>query len=134
VPVAEIGQVVNAPRHERGVAEVGLRGVFGACGVADGDERQAGLLQPAHPAVLQRDLHQDDPIDPPTADVPLEGSVVVTAGRREKDVEVGAGRGLDHAGDEAQLPVRQSQAGRGMTGPRVRVRPCFRARAATLGR
>ena len=76
------------------------------------DERQPGLLQPGHPGVLQPDLHQDDAVDPPAGDDPLEGAVVVAAGRGQQHVEVGAGGRLDDAGDEAQLHVGQALAGR----------------------
>ncbi len=112
VAVAEVGEVVDALGDQGGVVEVHPGGAPRVGGVPDRDERQAGLPEPVDPLVLQPDLHQDDAVDPAAADDPFEGPVVVAAGGREQHVEVRAGGGLDHAGDEPELHVGQPQAGR----------------------
>ncbi|MFF3911889.1 hypothetical protein ACFYZB_00185 [Streptomyces sp. NPDC001852] len=79
----------------------------------DTDERQPGILQAPHARILQADLHRNDAVDTAFRDQPLEGTVVVLAGRGQQYIQVDPGGGVDHAGDEVQLHVCEPLAGRG---------------------
>jgi hypothetical protein len=102
---------VNAPVDHGGVVDVDPAHLVGAGRVPDADERQLGVLQPANPGVLEADLHQNDSVDAPSGEEALERSVVVAPGGGQQDVQVGTGRGFDHAGHKTQLHVGQTPAG-----------------------
>lgn len=105
--VPQIGEVAHAVLDQAGVVDVDPGHLLVASRVPDADEGQPGVMQPTGTRVLQADLHENHTVHAALRNQPLEGTVVIPAGRGQQHIQVDPGGGVDHAGDEVQLHVRE---------------------------
>ncbi len=101
--VAQVREVVDTGRGQRGVVEADPPVVLRPRGAADADGGEVLREEVLDPVVVESDLHQDRAVDAALPQQPLERAVAVHAARGEQYVVVVGGRRLHHAADEVEL-------------------------------